>query len=99
MKIFQDYCGTEVKMIDFGEGDADYKQRFGSDHFTEKTIYVFSRSARGLWLNGLHSVMVVGTKFAVNLLNRLRVTQRLKTLWRRRLASKTGQPGAPPAEE
>lgn len=88
MKIFQEYCGTEVATVNFGLGDAGYKQRFASDHFVLTTLYVFSRTLRGLRLNVLRSSLAFSTKLGKAVLNRLQVTQRVKTLWRRRMRAR-----------
>jgi hypothetical protein len=85
MKVFQDNCGKEIEVIDFGLGDADYKRRFGSEYFEEGSFYLFSRTARGLLLGGFVSTITLGVKVAKRLLDRLNATQRLKTYWRRRL--------------
>jgi len=88
MKIFQDFCGNTVEVIDFGEGDADYKERFGSDCFLESSVCVFSRSARGRWLRGLRTATVAGAKFGEQLLSLLQIKQQVKTRWRHRLEHK-----------
>lgn len=94
MKIFQDHCGTDVGVVDFGLGDAGYKKRFGSEHYMESSFYLFPKTARGLGLNLLHSVMLFGTQMAKGMLNRLRVTQFLKTRWRRKLERPADKAGA-----
>lgn len=85
MKVLQDHCGTKIECVDFGLGDAGYKQRFASDHFMENSIYVFSSSVRGFCLYGFYRAMVIGTRLAKKLLDRLSITQRVKTYWRRKL--------------
>lgn len=86
MKIFQDYCGTEVDTVDFGLGDADYKKRFCSEYSLLSSVVVFSTSsARGRLLQFLHNTTRAGTQIATQFLDRLQMTQRLKTRWRRKL--------------
>lgn len=85
MKVFQDHCGTDIKVVDFGLGDADYKQRFSSNFFVEGSVYVFSSSIRGFCLYALHSTTIFFNKLGKTLFDRLKITQRIKTLWRRRL--------------
>lgn len=97
MKVFQDHCGTEIKVVDFGLGDAGYKQRFGSDYFTETTPLLFSRSARGLYLNSLSRIIGGSNRLAQIISDKLGTTMRLKTLWRRRL--EVGQPDTSLSEE
>jgi hypothetical protein len=88
MKVFQEHCGTDVKMVDFGPGDADYKRRFGSSYFVESSVYVFSSSVRGFCLHALHSTTTFVNKLGKSLLDRLKITQRVKTFWKRRLIFK-----------
>src|SRR5262249_26577210 len=83
MKIFEDYCGSEIDMVDCGLGDADYKQRFGTDHFMETSFMLFPKTMGGLYLNGIYSSSLLANRFAKTLLDRLHITQRLKTIWRR----------------
>lgn len=88
MKIFQDNCGTESDVIDFGEGDADYKRRFGSLFFNETTCYLLSRSVRGWYLYFLLKLMLSGTNIAKNVLGRFDSLRSLKTNWRRKMIQK-----------
>jgi hypothetical protein len=85
MKVLEDSCGTYLACVDFGEGDADYKRRFGSGSFDERSIRFFANSGRGFLLRNLFSIMDLGKRFALMLLDRFGVTQRVKTAWRRRL--------------
>lgn len=89
MKVFQDHCEKGGEMVDFGLGEAGYKQRFGSEHFTEASILLFAKTGRGLRLNILNGLTRFITKIAKSVLDRLKITQRFKTLWRRKLEKKT----------
>jgi hypothetical protein len=99
MDVFRDHCGTGIEVIDFGPGDADYKRRFGSQQFGEASYYLFSKTARGLCLRSLHGVRVFTTVLAHAVLDRLRLTQRLKTYWRRNLGTKQFRSEGAEAEE
>jgi hypothetical protein len=85
MKILEDHCGTDVREVDFGEGDADYKRRFGSGYFVEGSAYLFAGSLRGLCLHTLHRTTIFIRGFGRNILDRLQITRRIKTRWRRKL--------------
>ena len=37
--------------VDYGFGDAEYKRTFGTDSWQEADVFVFARTARGIWLN------------------------------------------------
>lgn len=89
LKIFQDYCGSDIELVDFGLGDAEYKQRFGTENFEEITLLLFSRSARGRFLSAVHTSVAGCNQLARQILDRLQVTQRIKTIWRRGKIQKT----------
>ena len=83
LKLFQDYCGSEIEVVDFGLGDAEYKQRYGSEHFTETTLLLFPRTFKGMALNVVQSTVDTGNRLARKTLDSLRLTHRLKKIWRR----------------
>ncbi|MEY3289437.1 MAG: hypothetical protein RLZZ419_1679 [Pseudomonadota bacterium] len=85
MSVFQEHCGTDVKMVDFGLGDAGYKQRLASNYIVEGPVYVFSSSIRGFFLYSLNSTTTFINNLGKSLLDRFQITQRIKTLWRRKL--------------
>jgi hypothetical protein len=89
MKVFRDHCGSNVDMVDFGLGEAGYKQRFGSEHFSEASHALFAQSARGRWLSSTQQLMQLLTKGAKGTLDRLNITQKFKTMWRRKLEEKS----------
>ncbi|WP_374089778.1 GNAT family N-acetyltransferase [Methylomicrobium lacus] len=95
MRIFQDFCGTEVNVIDFGLGDADYKRRLCSEYFVESPVYVFSSSMRGRGLHILHSITKTFNKLGKSLLDKLQITQYVKTRWKRRLVIQREIPALP----
>ena len=86
MRVFRDHCGSEATCVDFGLGDAVYKRRFGSTFALEGPTYVFAQSVRGLGLRCLYGCLQAVRACARAVLERAQLTQRLKTLWRRRLA-------------
>ncbi len=83
LKVFQDFCGTRIATVDFGLGDAEYKQRYGSEHFAETTLLLFAKTFRAFLLNILRSIFDSVNQSAKELMNSLRLTQRLKKFWRK----------------
>lgn len=83
MKVFQDHCGSSIEAVDFGLGDAGYKQRFGTENFTETSFYLFARTRRGYLLSVLIWAASRGNDLARGALDKLRLTQFIKTYWRR----------------
>jgi hypothetical protein len=90
LRLIEDLAGRgDVRTIDFGIGDADYKRRL-CDRSTETvSVYVFAPTARGLWLNSLHGIASRLSLVGRACLGRLGLLSRTKSLWRRAL-----EPGA-----
>jgi hypothetical protein len=85
MKIFKDHCGTEIAAIDFGQGDADYKRRFGSQFAEESSFFVFSTSFLGTYIRFLNKLAFFINRVAMSILYRFNAVQRIKSFWRGRL--------------
>lgn len=75
-----------LERLDFGLGDADYKQRFGDRSWREVDVYLFSSSSRGrsLFLY-MKAVRWLG-KLARQAVSRMPGGYAIKGAWRRRLA-------------
>ncbi len=86
MKLIEDLCQARVEAIDFGLGDALYKQRFGEERWDEACVRIFAPSWRGLRFSLLRTFVERPALAARRLAERLGIDQRLRTLWRRRLA-------------
>jgi len=86
LRMIDEMCQQKIKSLDFGLGSAFYKERFGDSQFDETTISVFAFSLRGIFLSLLRATTQAPAEILRNLLSRLGLEQRLKTLWRRRLA-------------
>ena len=88
-KFFEDVIeNTCINTIDFGFGDADYKLLFCNDRWMESSIYVFSPDFRTLVINFLRSVICLLDCLLVSISQRLRLTQKIKTMWRKRMVAK-----------
>ena len=74
-----------VRKIDFGFGDAPYKQRFGNKCWQEGTLRMFAPNAKGLALRHVLQGGAVLENMARGLVARGGFGDRLKTAWRRRL--------------
>jgi hypothetical protein len=89
MKVFEDHCGSAIDLVDFGLGDAGYKQRFGTENYTETSFCLFAPTRRGRILRAAFVLSVGSNVFARRLLDKLRLTQSLKTFWRQRLSGRS----------
>lgn len=94
LSLIRDACGTVLKKVDFGLGTADYKERFGDEHWLEKDYYIFAPGFRGLMLNMVISGGMVAEKTARWLISQAGPVRRIKQMWRRRLVA-TNAPAEP----
>jgi hypothetical protein len=82
-----EHCYREnVRAIDFGFGQAEYKERFGNCTLTESSVYIFAPSLRGLALNATRTVSGFIDSTLKATLERTQLLQRIKKLWRGRAA-------------
>jgi pimeloyl-ACP methyl ester carboxylesterase len=88
VELIGDQCKAGVSLIDFGLGDADYKQRFGSRSYLEAGFSIYRNSLRGACLLAAEKAVSGLDRQARALLLRVGGTQRIKTLWKRRLGRK-----------
>lgn len=55
LKMLEDLCTKNVRSIDFGLGDAGYKQRFGEQCWMEASVFVFGATLAGMRLKLVHT--------------------------------------------
>jgi hypothetical protein len=86
-RVIEGLCNDKrvdrLREIDFGLGDAQYKQQLASKCWEEVSLQVFSPSLRGITLNFLITSLDSLDRFLRIILNRLDLFDRAKTLWRR----------------
>ena len=84
-----------VTTVDFGGGDAPYKERLGNDSRWEESVCIYAPGFKGSLANGVR-----GLDAAVGNLSRTTLkglANRLKTPWRRVMARKMSRRETPPA--
>jgi hypothetical protein len=87
MRMFEDLIADAgVHSVDYGQGDAEYKRRFGSESHEEADLHVFAPNARALAVNGARAAILAAAEGARAALRRAGVLERVKRGWRRRLA-------------
>ena len=92
LKLIADLCADpEVRTLDYGFGDAEYKRRFGTRCRSEQDVHLFAGTFRGFRVNALRSGLTATAAGARKALARGDVLDRLKRGWRDRLAR--GRPG------
>jgi len=87
MKTVEEFCATGVGKIDFGFGEARYKEQFGNSPSNEATVLIFSPRAKGMLLNGMRTMTGLAENLVRKTLDRARLLPTLKKFWRSRLAN------------
>jgi CelD/BcsL family acetyltransferase involved in cellulose biosynthesis len=80
---FCDHNATDViEVLDFGLGDAQYKQILCNQSWQDATVYIFGPSLRGLVLNVLRTPFVLIDQLAKRALEKSGDLQTIKRAWR-----------------
>jgi CelD/BcsL family acetyltransferase involved in cellulose biosynthesis len=74
-----------VGCVDFGQGDADYKERFGDRSWKEADVHLFGQTSRGRLFQMYVGGADVLDRVARATVRRLGVFARIKQSWRARL--------------
>ncbi len=75
-----------VLKLNYGLGDAPYKQRFGDHSWQEKTIWLFAPNAKGMLLRSMLRLSIIVDCTARRILQQMGAVEKLKSFWRKRLA-------------
>jgi hypothetical protein len=90
MQLIRDLCSDpDVDAIDYGRGDAEYKRRFGNEHWEEEDVVVFARSFRGLRVNATRNAILGSASAARRVLTTTGLTDKVKKRWRSSLARRS----------
>jgi CelD/BcsL family acetyltransferase involved in cellulose biosynthesis len=84
MKVVKEFCAEGVKEIDFGFGEARYKEQFGNNPLTESPVFLFSPTPKGILLNATRTSAGLMDKAAKQLLEGTNLLPRIKRIWRAR---------------
>jgi hypothetical protein len=82
VKVLEDLCHEGARQVDFGLGDADWKQRFGDAEWQEASVSIFAPSLRGFGINLCRTPILMIEKAAKRALERTQILARIKKLWR-----------------
>src|SRR5262249_40248357 len=86
MRVIEDACADpELRVIDFGPGDAPYKEQFSSRSTVERSIVVFAPSLRGRRINASRTAILGSALLARRVLDAGGLTDRVRSGWRARL--------------
>lgn len=86
MKVTEDLCKQKkagvIEGIDFGLGDAQYKEVLGNKKWQDATPYIFGPTLRGLGLNLLRTPTLVADRIARRALKQTGLLLKIKKTWR-----------------
>jgi hypothetical protein len=92
LKVIEGFCtgdsGREVQLIDFGLGDAAYKNLLGDSQWTEASVHLFAPSFRSLGLNALRTPLILLDGMVKSMLKKVEFLARAKHWWRQRVAQR-----------
>jgi hypothetical protein len=86
VKMLREFCETGVQTIDFGLGDAVYKQRLGNHTFQEAAVNLFAPRPKGLTIWFFQSLTAGTSLILKKMLAHGDLVAKLKRWWRDRLA-------------
>jgi CelD/BcsL family acetyltransferase involved in cellulose biosynthesis len=88
-RVVEDACADpEIRILDFGPGDAAYKLQFGSEDWRERNLLVFARTFRARRINLVRTAILGSTGLARRAVDAAGLTDRIKSGWRGRLRSR-----------
>ena len=86
MRVIEDaIADPSLRVLDFGPGRSDYKQRFSNDGYVEQNLLLFAPRLRPTFVRATSIAVRGAAAGARRALDRTGLTQRVKTAWRRRL--------------
>jgi hypothetical protein len=84
MRVIEDaIADPDLRVLDFGPGDAAYKQQFSNESRQEQNVVIFAPTLRGRRLNATRTLVLAPARGARRLLDESGLTDRVKTRWRR----------------
>lgn len=85
VQVIEGLWREKATAIDWGIGEALYKQRFGNRHWQERTIYLYAPTLKGMQAKALRTIAAVIDSSGKAMLKRLKLTNHVKKLWRQRV--------------
>ena len=83
--MVENLIDEKVNEIDFGFGDAEYKQRFSNKNEIESSICIFSASIKGVMINILRTAIIGSSVLANKILERMNMLSSIKKYWRKKM--------------
>ena len=85
IKMIEDVIKSGITEIDFGFGDAFYKQRFGNQQWQESSTYIYAPTIKGMYLNLIRTITIRPYLYIIGIAERKNMLQKIKTFWRNKL--------------
>jgi hypothetical protein len=90
-QVIEGFCNGNregVTGVDFGPGDAQYKEILSNRRWQETSVHIFAPTLRGVALNALRSIVGGADIMIKNFLTRTNLLPRIKKAWRERAKPK-----------
>jgi hypothetical protein len=84
VRVLEHLCRQAAKQMDFGLGDAEWKQRFGDTRWQEACVRVFAPTLKGVGINALRMPPIFVDQVLKQALGKTQILPRIKKLWRHR---------------
>jgi Acetyltransferase (GNAT) domain len=88
MSVIEDaIADPSLRILDFGPGDAAYKQQFSNDNDSrqERNLLVFAPTFRAIRINAVRGVILGSARLVRRMLDAAKLTDRVRARWRDRL--------------
>ena len=83
MRVVEDACADPaLRVLDYGPGDAAYKQQFSNEQWQERNLVVFAPSFRGRRINLTRTGIVAPVRIVRRVLDATGLTDRVRAHWR-----------------
>jgi CelD/BcsL family acetyltransferase involved in cellulose biosynthesis len=89
VKMIEEFYAEGLEGVDFGLGDAVYKERFGNHLFEEAVVEIYAPRAKGLAIKSCRSLETAVASTVKKVFSRTDFILKLKKSWRERLARKS----------
>jgi CelD/BcsL family acetyltransferase involved in cellulose biosynthesis len=89
VKVIEELCngsdsGGQIYKIDFGLGDAQYKEVLGDSEWSDASLYIFPCSFKGIGLNVVRTSAAILERVARRALEESGLLGKVKKMWRLR---------------
>ncbi|HEY4348242.1 MAG TPA: GNAT family N-acetyltransferase [Gaiellaceae bacterium] len=86
MRVIEDACADPaLRILDFGPGDAGYKEQFSSESVRERNLVLFAPTFHARRINATRTAILGPARLARRALDATQLTDKVRTGWRRRL--------------